>query len=65
MSEVPHPFVEESMQLLSGMSVEDKAKVIFIHFNHSNPLLVENSSAQQQVLKNGFYFAKEGMTLDL
>jgi pyrroloquinoline quinone biosynthesis protein B len=65
MSEVPHPFVEESMQLLNTLSDEQKAKVIFIHFNHSNPLLIENSHAQQQVRKNGFSFANEGMMLDL
>lgn len=65
MSEVPHPFVEESMQLLSHLSRQNKAKVIFIHFNHSNPLLIKNSHAQQQVLKNGFKFATEGMRLDL
>ena len=65
MSEVPHPFVEESMELLSHLPNEDKAKVFFIHFNHSNPLLIENSLAQQQVLKNGFKFAEEGMLLGL
>lgn len=65
MSEVPHPFVEESMRLLSKLPSEDKAKVIFIHFNHSNPLLIENSPAQRQVFENGFNFAREGLMLDL
>ncbi len=65
MSEVPHPFVEESMMLLSQLSSKDKSKVVFIHFNHSNPLLIENSSGQQQVIKKGFKFAREGMTLEL
>jgi pyrroloquinoline quinone biosynthesis protein B len=65
MSEVPHPFVEESMQLFSKLSEQDKSKVIFIHFNHSNPLLIEGSKAQQQVEKAGFRFATEGMSLEL
>lgn len=65
MSEVPHPFVQESMQLFAGLSAKDKAKVIFIHFNHSNPLLQPGSDAQKQVTRNGFRFAVEGLTLDL
>ncbi|MEQ1645661.1 MAG: MBL fold metallo-hydrolase, partial [Pyrinomonadaceae bacterium] len=36
MSEVPHPFVTETMELLKGLSAADRAKVYFIHFNHSN-----------------------------
>lgn len=30
MSQIPHPFVEESMQLFSQLSAKDKAKVFFI-----------------------------------
>ncbi|MGE3468556.1 MAG: MBL fold metallo-hydrolase, partial [Pyrinomonadaceae bacterium] len=35
MSEVPHPFVAETMALLAGSSAKDRAKVYFTHFNHS------------------------------
>ena len=65
MSEVPHPFVSESMQLFANLSKKDKAKVRFIHFNHSNPLLIDGSDAQRQVRKQGFKFAKEGMRIFL
>jgi len=60
MSEIPHPFVEESMELFSILSDADKQKVHFIHFNHTNPLLTEGSTAQKEVLKKGFNLAKEG-----
>jgi pyrroloquinoline quinone biosynthesis protein B len=60
MSEIPHPFVEESMALFSTLSDTDKQKVHFIHFNHTNPLLIEGSTAQKEVLKKGFNIAKEG-----
>ncbi|MDQ7048201.1 MAG: MBL fold metallo-hydrolase [Enterobacterales bacterium] len=63
MSEIPHPFVEESMLYFSSLSKADKRKVHFIHFNHSNPLLIENSEAQADVLKAGYRFAKEGMRI--
>jgi len=60
MSEIPHPFVEESMELFSKLSDTDKGKVHFIHFNHTNPLLIEGSTAQKEVFKKGFNLAKEG-----
>ncbi len=65
MSEVPHPFVPESMHLFVTLDKKEKQKIIFIHFNHSNPLLLENSLAQQEILKKGFRFAVEGMVLEL
>jgi len=63
MSEIPHPFVEESMELFSKLSEKDKAKVHFIHLNHTNPLLQEGSAAQKKVLENGFNLAKEGQSI--
>jgi len=63
MSEIPHPFVEESMDLFSKLSEKDKQKVHFIHLNHTNPLLIENSTSQKEVLKKGFNLAKEGQIL--
>jgi len=60
MSEIPHPFVEESMELFSALSDAEKQKVHFIHFNHTNPLLIEGSTAQKEVFKKGFNLAKEG-----
>jgi len=65
MKNIPHPFVQESMQLLQPMSVQNKAKVIFIHFNHTNPLLQKDSKARQNVIKAGYKIAYEGMEIDL
>ena len=64
MSEIPHPFVEESMSLFSTLSDTDKQKVHFIHFNHTNPLIIDGSTAQEEVLKKGFNIAKEGQILN-
>ncbi len=63
MNEVPHPFVEESMQLFEALSVNDKAKIYFIHFNHTNPLLVEGSSARKTVREKGFNVARQEMKI--
>jgi len=65
MSQIMHPFVSESMDLFSNMSAEEKHRVIFIHFNHTNPLLIDGSPEQQKVLELGFRFARQGMKLPL
>jgi len=63
MSEIPHPFVEESMELFSKLSGADKQKVHFIHFNHTNPLLIEGSATQKEVLDKGFNCAEEAQII--
>ena len=63
MSEIPHPFVEESMELFSTLTETDKQKVHFIHFNHTNPLLIEGSASQKEVTKKGFNLSKEGQII--
>ncbi|MFQ5549435.1 MAG: MBL fold metallo-hydrolase [Woeseia sp.] len=65
MSTILHPFVEESMTLFQELPEEDRGKVIFIHFNHTNPLLIDGSDAQKRVRSLGFRFAAEGMRLPL
>ena len=65
MSKIKHPFVAESMALFEGMTTEEKARVIFIHMNHTNPLLIDDSEEQGIVTERGFKFAYEGMRLDL
>jgi len=64
MSEIPHPFVEESMELFSNLSEKDKQKVHFIHFNHTNPLLINGSNAQKEVSEKGFNLAREGQIIE-
>ena len=64
MSQIPHPFVEESILLLKDLSAKDKAKVIFIHFNHTNPL-INDSPEKREVLRQGFRVAEESIILEL
>lgn len=65
MSAIKHPFVAESMALFDELSDAERARVIFIHMNHTNPLLIDGSPAQSEVEKRGFRFAKEGLRLPL
>ncbi len=59
MSEVPHPFMEESISLLSILSDKDKQKVHFIHMNHTNPALTGDSAAMKEIEGKHFHVAKE------
>ncbi len=60
MSEIPHPFIEESLVRFGQLPAMERAKIRFIHFNHTNPVLQGNSEAAQSVWKLGFGLAEEG-----
>ena len=60
MSEVPHPFIQETIKLFEGQPLEIKNKVIFIHYNHSNPAILKNHRLKDSVMELGFKFAKTG-----
>lgn len=61
MDEIPHPFVVESMALLSELADEEKSRVYFIHMNHSNSMLDPQSDATKKVFESGFQIARTGM----
>lgn len=59
MSEVPHPFVEETMSLFENESRSIKRKIVFIHLNHTNPLLFDQRT-KINVVKRGYRVAEQG-----
>jgi len=63
--EVPHPFVIETMKLFSGYSKEVKARINFIHLNHTNPLLDSKSQASQNVLDEGYQISFSGKRVQI
>ena len=65
MREIPHPFVTESMQKLLHLPEKLRSRVMFIHFNHTNPLIRTDSPQSRQVIARGFRIAREGWTFDL
>jgi len=60
MSEIPHPFIEETVKLFANESKKTKAKIYFIHFNHTNPALLDSHPLKDSIQNLGFNFAKEG-----
>jgi pyrroloquinoline quinone biosynthesis protein B len=51
---IPHPFVIESLERFSELDATEKSKIIFIHFNHTNPILDITSKEAKDVLSKGF-----------
>ena len=64
-SEIPHPFVVETMNLFSSESEETKNKIGFIHLNHTNPLLNIESDEYKTVIQNGFSVVKYNQKVEL
>ena len=60
MSGFPHPFITHSMDRFADLPDEEKAKIRFIHFNHTNPVRFPDAPERQQVFEAGFGLADEG-----
>ncbi|QOI97507.1 MAG: MBL fold metallo-hydrolase [Flammeovirgaceae bacterium] len=64
-SEIPHPFVIESMRLFGALPESERGKIHFIHFNHTNPLLNPAGMALEKVKEQGFAVARFGAVFPL
>jgi pyrroloquinoline quinone biosynthesis protein B len=60
MSGFPHPFVTHSLERFANLPTEEKAKIRFIHMNHTNPLHNPDAKERQAVMNAGFSIAEEG-----
>ena len=65
MAEIPHPFIVESMARFADLPKEQKTKVHFIHFNHTNPVMDPNSAASRTIEKAGYQLARRGQVFPL
>ena len=43
MREIPHPSIEETLQLFSNQPLAERNKIYFIHINHTNPILTNKN----------------------
>ena len=64
-SEIPHPLVTETIDLLSGLDLKNRNKVYFIHMNHTNMMLDPDSKLSKLVISKGFNIARLGQKLYL
>ncbi|WGK65685.1 MBL fold metallo-hydrolase [Croceiramulus getboli] len=72
MAEIPHPFILESVARLDTLSLptgrqarKAKQKIIFIHFNHTNPVLDPESPEAKHVRELGFQLGRIGQVFEL
>jgi pyrroloquinoline quinone biosynthesis protein B len=65
MAEIPHPFMVETLALLAPLPPEQRAKVRFIHLNHTNPALDPESEATRLLNRAGVTVAHEGERIGL
>ena len=65
MSEVPHPFVQESIIRFESLATEEKNKIYFIHLNHTNPARDAGFKGRVFVEEKGYHFATFGMRFSL
>lgn len=64
-SEIPHPFIIESMDKFKGLPLSEKNKIHFIHFNHTNPVINSNSKQAKNIINNGFNIASINQVIEL
>ena len=65
MSKIPHPFIAETMQRLKSQPAATRAKVRFIHLNHTNPVLDRGSEEREKVISMGWSIAEQGSLIVL
>ena len=59
-SEIPHPFVHETLTHLENIPQSLRHRVYFIHMNHTNPLLDPESAESKKVIALGYGIARFG-----
>jgi len=60
MSRIPHPFFAESRERFAPLDPLERARIRFIHLNHTNPMLRPESPAARDVRAAGFGIAEQG-----
>jgi pyrroloquinoline quinone biosynthesis protein B len=64
-SQIPHPFVSESLARFKALPVAERTKIHFIHFNHTNQLLNQDTEEFLAVKKAGMHVAIYGQEVSL
>ena len=64
-SQIPHPFIIESLEMFKTLDSIERKKVIFIHFNHTNPVIDLKNNEAKNVLDQGFNIGRINEVYDL
>ena len=62
--EVPHPSILETLEMI-GDREDGDPEVIFIHINHTNPVLDRESIQFKDVISRGWSIGVQGTSISL
>jgi pyrroloquinoline quinone biosynthesis protein B len=65
LSEIPHPLITHSLERLASLPDAQKARIHFIHLNHTNRAGIAGTPERKQVETAHFQVAKEGERTEL
>ena len=65
MSGFPHPFIRHSLDRFAALPARERAKIRFIHLNHTNRALWLGTPERRAIVAAGMRVAREGERLDL
>jgi len=65
MSEIPHPFVSESLARFAKLPESERRKVVFTHLNHTNPAALPGTPERRAIEAAGMRVAVEGERVGL
>ncbi len=60
MTGFPHPFIRHSIRRFASLPAVERAKIRFIHLNHTNPALDPDSAASREIAAAGLKVARQG-----
>ena len=60
MTGFPHPFIRHSLERFATLPASERAKIRFIHLNHTNPALDPASPARREIEAAGMRVAEQG-----
>ena len=58
-TDIPHPFIVDSLRCFASLSARDRQKIAFTHFNHNNPAVEPGSKEGAAIEKTGVRMAHD------
>ena len=65
MKDIPHPFIQESMERFASLPARERSKVYFTHLNHTNPAVHPDSEAARAVAATSMHILQEKAVFEL
>jgi pyrroloquinoline quinone biosynthesis protein B len=65
MSQIPHPFIVESLERFTKLRKDERQRVRFIHMNHTNPALRESTEARRIIEQAGCRVGRQSERVEI